>query len=92
MKTPNYYKGTYYKMEAHEVIEDFCGNNYNLGVALAYLMRCGKKPNNDISKDIQKAIDHLNFELKRQEHLNEEQSELDRINDKLFTYNGTSTY
>ena len=55
-------------------------------------MRAGKKEDNDISKDIQKAIDHLNFELKRQKHLNEEQSELDRINDKLFTYNGTSTY
>ena len=92
MNTPNYYKGTYYKMEAHEVIEDFCGNNYNLGVALAYLMRAGKKEDNDISKDIQKAIDHLNFELKRQKHLKEEQSELDRINEKLFTYNGTSTY
>ncbi len=92
MNTPNYYKGKYYKMEAHEVIEDFCGNNYNLGVALAYLMRAGKKEDNDISKDIQKAIDHLNFELKRQKHLNEEQSELDRINEKLFTYNGTSTY
>ena len=92
MNTPNYYKGTYYKLEAHEVIEDFVGNNYNLGVALAYLMRAGKKEDNDISKDIQKAIDHLNFELKRQKHLNEEQSELDRINEKLFTYNGTSTY
>ena len=91
MNTPDYYKGTYYKLEAHEVIEDFCGDNYNLGVALAYLMRCGKKPNNDISKDIQKAIDHLNFELKRQEHLNEEQTELDRINDKFFS-NAISTY
>lgn len=91
MKTPEYYKGTYYKMEAHEVIEDFCGDNYNLGVALAYLMRCGKKPNNDISKDIQKAIDHLNFELKRQEHLNQEQKELDKINDKFFK-SAISTY
>ena len=91
MKTPEYYKGTYYKLEAHEVIEDFCGDNYNLGVALAYLMRCGKKPNNDISKDIQKAIDHLNFELKRQEHLNQEQKELDKINDKFFK-SAISTY
>lgn len=91
METPEYYKGTYYKLEAHEVIEDFCGDNYNLGVALAYLMRCGKKPNNDISKDIQKAIDHLNFELKRQEHLNQEQKELDKINDKFFK-SAISTY
>ncbi len=92
MNTPNYYKGTYYKMEAHEVIEDFCGDNYNLGVALAYLMRCGKKPNNDISKDIQKANDLLNYKINNQQNQNEEQSELDRINEKLFTYNGTSTY
>ena len=91
MNTPDYYKGTYYKLEAHEVIEDFVGNNYNLGVAVAYLLRAGKKEDNDISKDIQKAIDHLNFELKRQKHLNEEQTELDRINDKFFS-NAISTY
>lgn len=91
METPEYYKGTYYKMEAHEVIEDFCGDNYNLGVAVAYLLRAGKKEDNDISKDIKKAIDHLNFELKRQEHLNQEQKELDKINDKFFK-SAISTY
>lgn len=91
MNTPDYYKGTYYKMEAHEVIEDFVGNNYNLGVAVAYLLRAGKKEDNDMSKDIQKAIDHLNFELKRQKHINEEQNDLDRINDKFFT-SAISTY
>ncbi len=91
MNTPDYYKGTYYKLEAHEVIEDFVGNNYNLGVAVAYLLRAGKKEDNDMSKDIQKAIDHLNFELKRQKHINEEQTELDRINDKFFT-SAISTY
>ena len=91
MNTPNYYKGTYYKMEAHEVIEDFVGNNYNLGVAVAYLLRAGKKEDNDMSKDIQKAIDHLNVELKRQKHLNVEQNELDKINDKYFK-NAISTY
>jgi len=106
MNTPNYYKGKYYGMEAHEVIEDFCGDNYNLGVALAYLMRCGKKPDNDIRQDINKAIDHLLFELKRQDHLRKpekihndttntmyelSQDEIDRINNKIF-YNGTSTY
>ena len=66
VKTPNYYKGKTYGIQAHEVIEDFAGDNYNLGVAIAYLLRAGKKPGNDISQDIQKAIDHLNFELKRQ--------------------------
>jgi len=92
MNTPKYYKGLYYKYEAHEVIEDFCGDNYNLGVALAYLMRCGKKEDNDISKDIQKAIDHLNFELKRQKHLKKDNTDemLEKFN-KLYP-NGTSTY
>ena len=98
MDTPNYYKGKYYGMEAHEVIEDFAGDNYNIGVALAYLMRAGKKKNNDIRQDLRKCIDHLHFELKRQEHLNypkiKEMSdeELEVINTKLFKYNGTSTY
>ena len=98
MKTPEYYKGTYYKLEGHEVIEDFCGDNYNLGVAVAYLLRAGKKEDNDISKDIKKAIDHLHFELKRQEHLKNpnikemSDEELEVINNKLFKYNGTSTY
>ena len=27
MKTPNYYKGKVYGYEAHEVIEDFAGDN-----------------------------------------------------------------
>jgi hypothetical protein len=56
-------------MEAHEVIEDFVGDNYNMGVAVAYLLRAGKKPDNDIVQDLKKAIDHLQFEIKRQENL-----------------------
>lgn len=84
MKTPDYYQGKYYKLQAHEIIEDFSGDNYNIGVAIAYLLRAGKKPGNEISKDLQKAIDHLHFELKRQYNLNEEARELDAINKKLF--------
>jgi hypothetical protein len=87
MNTPNYYKGKYYKYEAHKVIEDFAGDNYNIGVALAYLMRAGKKDNNSIVQDLQKTIHHLQFELKRQKHLKEEQK-----TNKIFEYNGTSTY
>lgn len=64
--TPSYYKGIHYGYEAHQVIEDFAGDNYNIGVAIAYLLRAGKKEGNHITQDIQKAIDHLNFELKRQ--------------------------
>ena len=97
MITPNYYKGKHYGMEAHEVIEDFCGDNYNVGVAVAYLLRAGKKPDNDMCKDLEKAIDHLKFELKRQRHLevqkqiSEEQAEINRINDKFFNC-AISTY
>jgi len=87
MNTPNYYKGKYYKYEAHKVIEDFAGDNYNIGVALAYLMRAGKKDNNSIVQDLQKTIHHLQFELKRQKHLKKEQK-----TNKIFEYNGTSTY
>lgn len=69
MKTPEYYRGKTYGFEAHEIIEDFAGDNYNLGVAISYLLRAGKKPANDITQDIQKAIDHLKFELKRQNNV-----------------------
>ena len=64
-ETPNYYVGKRYKIEARKVVEDFQGDNYNLGVALSYLMRAGKKDGNPIEQDIRKAIDHLHFELDR---------------------------
>ena len=91
MNTPNYYKGKYYKYEAHKVIEDFAGDNYNIGVALAYLMRAGKKDNNSIVQDLQKTIHHLEFELKRQKHLQQDK-DIEKTNNKLFNYSGTSTY
>lgn len=90
MKTPKYYKGAQYKIEAHEVIEDFAGDNYNIGVCLAYLMRAGKKKDNDITQDINKCIDHLKFELKRQKHL-EEKKDLQILED-LINENTDSTY
>ena len=68
---PNYYVGTTYKYEARKVIEDFQPDNYNVATALTYLLRAGKKPyvnnNYEDSKvaDIQKAINHLQFELDR---------------------------
>mgnify|MGYP003153072645 FL=1 len=62
---PFYYVGKKYKIEARKVVEDFQGDNYNLGVALSYLMRAGKKEGNPIEQDIRKAIDHLHFELDR---------------------------
>jgi len=98
MKTPHYYKGKVYGYEAHEVIEDFVSDNYNLGVAVAYLLRAGKKEDNTMVQDLKKAIHHLQFEIKRQNNLNsvvniEEatEEELERINKNLFN-NASFTY
>jgi len=68
---PNYYVGMTYGYEARKVIEDFQPDNYNVATALTYLLRAGKKPyvNNSLEEskvaDIQKAINHLQFELDR---------------------------
>ena len=63
---PEYYIGKYKKIEAMDVVLDFQEDNYNLGVAIAYLLRAGKKKGNPITQDIEKAIVHLKTEL---EHL-----------------------
>lgn len=65
-KTPNYYIGKYKSIKAFDVVLDFQEDNYNLGTAITYLLRAGKKPNNPIVQDIQKAIDHLERELSHQ--------------------------
>ena len=62
---PHYYIGKKHKIEARKVVEDFQADNYNLGVAISYLLRAGKKEGNPIEQDIRKAIDHLHFELDR---------------------------
>jgi hypothetical protein len=66
IKSPNYYFGKYKKIEAKDVVLDFQEDNYNLGTALTYIMRAGKKPNNPITQDIKKAIHHLQIELEHQ--------------------------
>ena len=67
LMTPKYYIGKTLKIEAKDVVMDFQADNYNLGTALTYIMRAGKKPHNPICDDIRKAIAHLNFELDRQD-------------------------
>ena len=62
-RTPSYYLGKYKDIEAFDVCMDFQRDSYNLGVAIAYLLRAGKKPGNPKEQDIQKAIDHLEKEL-----------------------------
>ena len=75
-KTPSYYIGKTLGIEAKDVVMDFQPDNYNIGTALTYLMRAGKKPNNPITQDIKKAIAHLEFELDRQrkQEIHDEQS------------------
>lgn len=64
-ETPKYYIGLVKGIEAFDVIADFQPNNYNLGTAITYLLRAGKKPNNPMVDDMQKAVNHLNNEIKR---------------------------
>jgi len=67
-RIPSYYIGSRYKIEARKVIEDF-DLSYNVGTACSYLLRCGKKKEEGMDiidkhiEDIQKAINHLEFEL-----------------------------
>ena len=60
---PKYYIGKKHKYEARKVVEDFQPDNYNLGTAITYLLRAGKKAGNPMVQDIRKAINHLQFEL-----------------------------
>tara|TARA_R100000995_G_C3479610_1_gene123076 strand:- start:1738 stop:1986 length:249 start_codon:yes stop_codon:yes gene_type:complete len=75
MNTPHYYIGKKYKIEARKVIEDYQADNYNIGTAITYLLRAGKKEGNPMKQDIKKAINHLQFEL-------------DRINNETNTLTG----
>lgn len=61
--TPSYYLGKYKGIEAFDVCMDFASDSYNIGVAIAYLLRAGKKPNNPMVNDLFKAIDHINKEI-----------------------------
>lgn len=66
-RIPNYYKGIN-GLEARAVIYQF-DLSYNVGTATTYLLRAGKKKENgmdDVAKhieDLQKAINHLTFEI-----------------------------
>jgi hypothetical protein len=62
VKTPKYYDGSN-GYTAREVVENF-DLNYNLGTACTYILRAYKKHDTP-NQDIQKAIDHLTFELEK---------------------------
>ena len=58
---PNYYVGSTYGYEARKVCEDW-DLSYNIATAVTYLLRSSFK--HDLPfEDIQKAINHLQFEL-----------------------------
>lgn len=60
-KIPNYYIGKTYGYEARKVVEDF-DLSYNIGTACTYLLRAKRKHSTSVDC-IQKAINHLEFEL-----------------------------
>jgi lysozyme family protein len=60
-KIPNYYIGNIYGYEARKVVEDF-DLSYNIGTATTYLLRASRKHSTSVDC-IQKAINHLEFEL-----------------------------
>jgi hypothetical protein len=56
---------SYYRrggMEVKGIIKAF-DLGYNVGTAVAYLLRAGKKPGNSFIDDVTKARDHLGFEI-----------------------------
>lgn len=63
MATPKYYIGKYKGIEAMDVVLDFQRDNYNIGVAIAYLLRAGKKKGNPTVQDLEKAVVHLQREI-----------------------------
>ena len=60
IRIPDYYKGKN-GYEARKVVDNF-DLNYNIGTAVTYLIRAENKHNTPIDC-IQKAINHLEFEL-----------------------------
>ena len=70
---PSYYIGSVYGYEARKVCEDW-SLSYNIGTAVTYLLRCGKKAEQGMSSsdkhidDIKKAINHLKFEIEKLEN------------------------
>jgi len=59
---PHYYTGKLYGYSARNIVEDF-DLSYNCGTAVSYILRAGRKEGNPAEQDIQKAINHLHFEL-----------------------------
>ena len=61
---PHYYQGKLYGYSARNIVDDFSLSAWG-AQALQYILRAGKKEGNPAQQDIQKAINHLHFELDR---------------------------
>ena len=70
---PSYYIGSVYGYEARKVVEDW-NLSYNVGTAVTYLLRAGKKVEQGMDnkakhiEDIKKTINHLKFEIEKLEN------------------------
>ena len=69
---PDYYKFSIENTD-YQVIDiiDEKELSYHLGTALAYILRAGKKDFSTYKQDLEKALTHLRFELKRLQKRNE---------------------
>lgn len=61
---PDYYKSN--NFEAIEVINDY-KLNFQLGNAVKYILRAGKKDKNKEVEDLKKAVFYINYEISRLE-------------------------
>jgi len=64
---PNYDRSYYDhptipNLQAYQVAQAF---SYNVGVAMTCLWRAGRKPGNDAIDDLEKCIDHVQYEIDR---------------------------
>ena len=59
---PSYYSGTLYGYSAKDIVDDFKLTAWT-AQAVQYILRAGKKDGSPAEQDIQKAINHLQFEL-----------------------------
>lgn len=57
----HYGSGVY---EAIKIINSY-NLNFNLGNAVKYILRAGKKDNNPMVSDLKKAVDYLQYEIER---------------------------
>lgn len=60
--TPQWYSWHPEAPQCYKITQEF---PYNIGNAMTYLWRAGKKPGNHTIQDYQKAIDHISFEIER---------------------------